>query len=199
MNRFADDLGRPLDDSLDESAAQGIIGRATAGRGVLAHEYYRPCDPTSVPAVTRLATEIMRRIVRTDLRLRQLRLEWFGASDRPLPTEEWGDPVLSLLNRGVDARHQIHGRVSLMTPQVVWIRADLSPYMAAMTVAEEARHVWQLRQTTWKSHPGSWADHRRMVREMEADARAYMRQHAAMAKGIAAQARAARMEQARER
>jgi len=192
-------LRRPLNNPPDESAAQGPAGWAAGGRGVLAREYYRPCDSASVPAVTRRAAELMCRYVRTDLRLRQLRLQWFEASYRPLPMEEWAHRELFLLNAGVDAWHQVRGRVSPLAPQVIWIRADLSPYRAALVVAEEGRHVWQLRQTKRKAPPQSRADERRNPRAMEPDAHAYARSQRTTARRLVKQARTACMQPARGR
>jgi hypothetical protein len=90
----------------------------------------------------------MRRQVRGDLRLGRLRIAWFGASERSLSEEEWTDSIICLLNTRRGSEGDLRG---LASPDagVVWCRSDLTPHMAAETVALEARHLWQFTQRVW--------------------------------------------------
>jgi len=90
----------------------------------------------------------MRRQVRGDLRLGRLRIAWFGASERPLSEEEWTDSIICLLNTRRGSEGDLRGLASPDTG-VVWCRSDLTPHMAAETVALEARHLWQFTQRVW--------------------------------------------------
>jgi hypothetical protein len=55
--------------------------------------------------------------------------------------------------------------VSAAIPPAIWVRTSLTPPIAAITVAHEARHLWQ------EAH---WNDQDHSPEECEADALAYM-------------------------
>jgi hypothetical protein len=120
--------------------------------------FYRPIDASRVPTASRSAAETMRRHVREDLKLARLRLSWFAAGVQPLEAQEWCNPVIECLNTDLDGCVALEGRVCRATPSVVWCRADLSPVKAALTVAHEARHLWQQTDPGWVAPEGNFAD-----------------------------------------
>jgi hypothetical protein len=144
-------------------------------------ERYRPIGAGDVPLKTRLADEGMLRYVRDDLRLDQLRLKWFSASDRHLTSEEMEGPAaITLLSLNGGCVRTQYGRVSEDEPTVVWCRSDLAPHMAAKVVAHEARHAWQITQEQAGALP-------RPLDGGEKDAHAYARRLVPVARGLVSQ------------
>ena len=155
-------------------------------------EFYRRIAATKVPRVTREAAERMRRHVRRDLNLRRLAVAWFAASGQPLSPEEWADRTMCGLNTHVGYEGKRRGIVLGHMPSVAWCRADLTPYMAARTIAHESRHAWQFKQEAWAAPTSTGSTNANVFlaartewyRKRERDANVYSQKLASVVKKI---------------
>ena len=108
--------------------------------------------------------------VRRDLELGPVHLRWFEL-DRDTKCDfatviavSLADPALGyLLAPPFDAG--LYGKATVAaTPPVIWVRTSLTPPMAAVAVAHEARHLWQEAQWSDQSiHPRSARKMRRRI------------------------------------
>lgn len=93
----------------------------------------------------------------------------------------------------VGEQGDLNGRVFPRAPRRLWCRSDLSLYLAARTVAHEARHAWQFGQATWRPPVGKGQDaraffdaHANWRDQREQDASDYEQAWATKAEAIAA-------------
>ena len=153
-------------------------------------EFYQRAAAPSVASATRDAAARMLAHVAADLSLEHVRLAWFAASPSPLSPAEMEDPVLQALNTHHGGGEELQGRVLTTHPDVIWLRSDLTPLLAARNAAHEARHVWQAREHAWQP-PAPWGSaevyleaRSRWRNEREHDARDYERIQAGVAQQI---------------
>lgn len=94
-----------------------------------------PADEVREP-VRQAAMEMLAH-VQCDLGLRGLMIRWFRCGQGRVPKEIRDQYLFNALQRGT------HGIHDISVPRLIWVRATLSPFTAALVVARAARHAWQ--------------------------------------------------------
>lgn len=125
--------------------------------------YYAEVKESKVPGKVVEMAHRVRQFVETDLGLSPLAIRWF--TERPFkerpPLQEL-DPSIAFLN--TNPLKPLGGKCCpplICGVETLWIRRVRSPEAAAIVVAHEARHVWQV--------PGRFPS----LEECELDAEAY--------------------------
>ncbi len=105
--------------------------------------WFQEVPADQVKRELREAAQAMLAHVERDLELPELQIRWIRQrrGEPSLTDKSWMDIHGPRKQRGLTQRDH---------PTTMWVRATLNPFWAAMTVAHEARHLWQLR------HPQLW-------------------------------------------
>jgi len=108
--------------------------------------WFREIPASQVDPQVHLAATTMLEYVKKDLQLNEIEIRWvledepiFGKIERLLAELSGSEP------EAFEAE-PFSGLTKSFHDSVIWIRADLTPAEAALTVAHEARHLWQLRR-----------------------------------------------------
>jgi hypothetical protein len=108
-------------------------------------KWYREIEASQVNLHVYLAAHTMLEYVKEDLNLPQMEIRWIIEDD---PLFGKIDKLLSDI-AGVEPTsfetEPISGFTKSFHQNVIWIYANLTPKEAALTVAHEARHLWQLK------------------------------------------------------
>lgn len=93
-----------------------------------------------------LAAYTMLEYVKADLGLPQIEIRWVLEDEPTFARIERLLAELSGNEPGTFEKEPFSGLTKSFHDGVIWVRADLTPREAALTVAHEARHLWQLQR-----------------------------------------------------
>ena len=108
--------------------------------------WYREIPASQVDPQVYLAAHAMLEFVKKDLDLPQIEIRWVLEDD---PTFAKIDRLLADLMKAEPNTFETEpfsGLTKSFHDGVIWVRADLTPKEASLTVAHEARHLWQLKR-----------------------------------------------------
>jgi len=108
--------------------------------------WFREIPASQVDPQVHLAAHAMLEYVKADLELPEIVIRWAKVDD---PTFARIERLLAELSGNEPETFEeepFSGLTKSFHDGVIWVRADLTPKEAALTVAHEARHLWQLKR-----------------------------------------------------